>query len=325
MANIENGRTSGANGRAGTSNKNGIAETAALSDDATAKGSNWREEDRDRESYRRQPPYRAAGETDERMSRDFRRGTATGQGAGYRSDEARASSSVQHSGDLTGWSRWATLIGGGLLVRHGLRHGGLTGLASLAIGGAMAWAGANGRMPTALQGMTGTEGENRIAGRRGWSSAAATSTSITINKPAEELYRFWRDFSNLSRVMEHVESIEKIDENRSRWTVKAPAGQTVSWEAVVTDDQKNRRIAWESAPGADVRNYGWVEFKPAPGDRGTEVKALIVYEPPGGQIGRLLAKLFMEEPGVQMRDDLRRFKQVMETGSLGTGEGRRPM
>ena len=125
--------------------------------------------------------------------------------------------------------------------------------------------------------------------------------------------------------MEHVESIEKIDENRSRWTVTAPAGQTVSWEAVVTDDQKNRRIAWESAPGADVRNYGWVEFKPAPGDRGTEVKALIVYEPPGGQIGRWVAKLFMEEPGVQMRDDLRRFKQVMETGTLGTGEGRRPM
>ena len=147
MANIENGRATGGNGRGGTSNKNGIAESAALSDDATAKGSNWREEDREREAYRRQPPYRAAGETDERMSRDFRRGTAYGQSSGYRSDEMRASSSVQHSGDLTGWSRWATLIGGGLLVRHGLRHGGLTGLASLAIGGAMAWAGANGRMP----------------------------------------------------------------------------------------------------------------------------------------------------------------------------------
>jgi uncharacterized membrane protein len=322
MANIENGRGAGTNGRGAPGGaRNGTAERAALSDDATAKGSNWREEDRDREAFRRAPPYRAAGEADERMGRGFR-GSAGGD---FRSEESRAAGSVQHTGELVGWERWATLIGGGLLVRHGLRHGGITGLASLAIGGVMAWAGANGRVPQAVKGLTGTREEGKLADRRGWSSAAATSTSITIARPAEELYGFWRKFSNLTRVLSHVESIEVIDDNRSRWTVKAPAGQTVSWEAVVTDDQKNRRIAWESAPGADVRNYGWIEFKPAPGDRGTEVKALIVYEPPGGQIGRLVAKLFMEEPGVQLRDDLRRFKQVMETSSTANAEKPKPM
>jgi uncharacterized membrane protein len=316
------------NGQEELGRNQAAAERAAQRDDPTAKGSNWREENRQRESYRREDPFDRSGEADERFGR-WRQGRRSSGGQmgqrGGRSLMERAGTSARHSGELEGWERWATLLGGGLLVRWGLRHGGLAGAASLAIGGAMAWAGANGRLPSAARNLTQTSEEGRIANRRGWSSAAAAESSVTINKSPEELYRFWRDFSNLTRVMDHIESIEKIDENRSRWTVKAPAGNSVSWEAVVKDDQPNRRIAWESAPGADVRNYGWVEFRPAPGDRGTEVKALIVYEPPGGQIGRLVAKLFMEEPGVQLRDDLRRFKQVMETGSAGTAEARRPM
>lgn len=255
------------------------------------------------------PPRRA-----ERLSLSGRRGD----------DDLDAAHSVRHTGELVGWERWATLVGGGLLVRWGLKHGGLTGLIGAALGGTMAWSGANGRLPSAAAGLTQTEGEARIARERGWSAAAATATSITIAKPAEALYRFWRDLPNLARIMAHVESIEAIDETRSRWTVSAPAGQTVSWEARLTDDQPNRRIAWESVPGASVRNYGWVEFRPAPADRGTEVKALIVYEPPAGQLGRWIARMFLEEPGVQLREDLRRFKQIMETGSAATAETARP-
>lgn len=244
------------------------------------------------------------------------------RGEDRRSLAEQAATSTRGGSELSGMERWGTLLGGGLLVRWGLRHGGVTGLIGVAAGGLLAWAGANGRMPAATANLGRNREEERIADQRGWSSAAATSTTITIGRPAEELYRFWRDFSNLSQVMEHVEEIRVIDDRRSRWTVRAPAGQSVSWEARVTEDQPNRRIAWESAPGADVRNFGWVEFRPSPTGDGTEVKAMIVYEPPAGQIGRLIAKLFLEEPGVQMRDDLQSFKQLMETGGLGDDRGR---
>ncbi|MDP8916779.1 MAG: SRPBCC family protein [Pseudomonadota bacterium] len=145
--------------------------------------------------------------------------------------------------------------------------------------------------------------------------------SVTINRPREELYAFWRDFSNLSRFMENIESVTVQDDKRSHWVVKAPAGQTVEWDSVVVDEQAGRRIAWESAPGADVKNAGSVEFQDAPGGRGTEVHATIVYHPPMGPLGRVIAKLFQKEPGLQARRDLRRFKQLMETGEIATTEG----
>lgn len=147
------------------------------------------------------------------------------------------------------------------------------------------------------------------------------SRAVTINRPRAELYAFWRDFSNLGRFMENIESITVLDATRSHWEVKAPAGRTVAWDAVVTRDEPGRLIAWESAPGADVRNAGTVEFKDAPGGRGTEVHADIAYDPPMGKLGQLVAKLFQKEPGVQARRDLRRFKQLMEAGEIATTEG----
>jgi uncharacterized membrane protein len=147
---------------------------------------------------------------------------------------------------------------------------------------------------------------------------AVIARAVTINRPREELYAFWRDFSNLARVMENIERIEVLDDKRSRWEVKAPAGRTVEWEAHVIKDEPGRLIVWESAPGADIKNAGQVEFKDAPGGRGTEVHATIVYEPPGGQIGEFFAKLFQKDPGIEARRDLRRFKQLMETGEIAT-------
>jgi uncharacterized membrane protein len=105
--------------------------------------------------------------------------------------------------------------------------------------------------------------------------------------------------------------------------VRAPLGRTVEWDAIVTDDRPDELIAWKSAEGADVRNTGAVEFLPAPGDRGTEVRATIAYEPPAGQAGRILAKLWGEEPGKQAHDDLRRLKQFLETGEVPTPALRR--
>lgn len=142
--------------------------------------------------------------------------------------------------------------------------------------------------------------------------------TVTINRPAQELYDFWRRPENLVQVMENILSIEPIDETRSRWTVKAPADGTVSWESVITKDVPGQEITWQSADGADVANNGRIEFRDA-GARGTVVRATIAYEPPGGKVGELIAKLFQREPRIQARRDLRRFKQIMETGEIATG------
>lgn len=144
-----------------------------------------------------------------------------------------------------------------------------------------------------------------------------TSAYVTIARPAQELYDFWRDFSNLAKVMENIESIEVQGDTRSFWTVKAPGGRTVQWESVVTDDQPGKLLAWQSVEGSEIRNSGRVEFQDA-GDRGTIVRAVIAYDPPGGTIAQLVAKLFQREPALQARRDLRRFKQFMETGEIST-------
>lgn len=148
--------------------------------------------------------------------------------------------------------------------------------------------------------------------------------SVTINRPLPELYAYWRDFANLATFMENVVRIDAIDARRSHWVVKAPGGKTVEWDAVVTDEAENNYIAWESDPGADVPNSGRIDFKDA-GARGTVVSALISYDPPVGVIGKIVAKLFQREPAIQARRDLRRFKQLMETGEIATSARTRAM
>jgi len=140
--------------------------------------------------------------------------------------------------------------------------------------------------------------------------------SITVNRTPEDVYSFWRDFANLPRFMRHLESVTVMDSRRSHWKARAAAGATVEWDAEVTEDDPNRLIAWRSLPGADVDNHGRVRFRAAPGNRGTELEVDIHYAPPGGAVGAKLASLFHAEPGQQVRDDLRTFKQVLETGEL---------
>jgi uncharacterized membrane protein len=139
--------------------------------------------------------------------------------------------------------------------------------------------------------------------------------AITVNRSVEDVYRFWRDFTNLPRFMAHLESVQ-VQDNRSRWRAKAPAGTSVEWEAELVVDVPNERIAWQSLPGTFVPNHGSVRFVAAPGDRGTEVHVELRYEPPGGAIGAAIAKLFGENPEQQIKGDLRRFKQVLEAGEV---------
>ena len=139
--------------------------------------------------------------------------------------------------------------------------------------------------------------------------------STTINRPRDELFAFYRDFGNLATFMENIERIEVIDRERSHWVVKAPGGTTVEWDARVTHEVKGEEISWQSEPGASVPNSGKVTFTDA-AERGTVVKATIAWEPPGGTVGKMIAKMFQREPHQQAARDLRRFKQLMETGEI---------
>ncbi|MEP7065874.1 MAG: SRPBCC family protein [Gemmatimonadota bacterium] len=140
--------------------------------------------------------------------------------------------------------------------------------------------------------------------------------SITIMRPREDVYSFWHDFQNLPQFMKHLESVTSLGDGRTHWKAKAPAGTSVEWDAEVTADQPNELIAWHSLGNSDVNNSGMVRFTQAPGARGTEVHVDLRYNPPGGALGALFAKMFGEEPGGQIADDLRRFKQVMELGEI---------
>jgi uncharacterized membrane protein len=142
--------------------------------------------------------------------------------------------------------------------------------------------------------------------------------SVTIDRPRQDLYAFWRDFKNLPQFMRSVHSVTIHDALHSHWVIQAPAGTTVEWDSKITQDDPAHLIAWESLEGASVRNSGRVEFLDSPDGRGTVVRVTLTYDPPAGSVGKMIAKLFQREPKIQARQDLRRFKQLMETGEVST-------
>lgn len=148
---------------------------------------------------------------------------------------------------------------------------------------------------------------------------AIVGRSVTIDRPRSELFAFWRNFGNLPQFMHAVEKVEETGNGRSTWTIKAPAGQHVTIETEMTGVVENESIGWRSVEGSQIRTAGLVTFTDAPADRGTVVTAEIAYEPPAGDLGRLIAKLFVAEPNIQARHELKRFKMLMETGEIATG------
>jgi uncharacterized membrane protein len=145
--------------------------------------------------------------------------------------------------------------------------------------------------------------------------------TCTINRSAEDLYRFWRDLENLPRFSGHLISVRTITDQESHWVAKSPAGTTSEWKAVITNEHENHLIAWESVKGSEIDNAGSVRFEPAPGGQGTEVRVTMAYIPPVGRLGAMVARLYGEEPDIQVEDDLCRFKALMETGEIPTTEG----
>ena len=140
--------------------------------------------------------------------------------------------------------------------------------------------------------------------------------SIAVNRSPEELYRFWRDLENLPRFMLHLQSVRQTSDRRSHWVTRGPAGTRIEWDAEITEDRPNEHLAWRSLEGADVDNSGVVRFRARPGGRGSEVRVEMQYGPPGGMAGKAVAALFNQAPEQQIYDDLRRFKQIIETGEI---------
>lgn len=202
----------------------------------------------------------------------------------------------QRGGRLT---RWAPAAAGAALALYGLTRGSGGGLAVALVGGTLAYRSVKRERPRTIE----------------------VDKSVTIDKPREEVFRFWRNLESLPRFMKHLDSVRATGDRRSHWVAKAPAGMTVEWDAEIIAEEENELIGWRSLEKAEVENAGTVRFREVPGGRGTEVHVSLRYNPPAGAIGAAFARLFGEAPEQQIEEDLRRLKQIMEAGEIATTEG----
>ena len=220
--------------------------------------------------------------------------------------------------------RWASAIGGAALTAFGikqLKDRSPAGAAIAAAGSALMYRGATGHCPVyAAAGITTAADEGTreaLAGPRG----VHVEEVVTINAPADQLFRFWRDFEQLPRFMDHLVSVSQMDQRRSHWVAKGPARTTVEWDAEIINEIPGELIGWRTLDGSEVVSAGSVRFRGAFGGRGTEVRVRLQYDPPAGRIGATVAWLLGHEPSQVIREDLRRFKQLMETGEIPTIKG----
>lgn len=201
--------------------------------------------------------------------------------------------------------RNASLLGGAGLVLLALTRPSRATIALAMSGGYLIYRGLTGNC-LVYEGL----GINRTG--RGDDEGIEVEHATTINRPREEVYRYWRNFENLPNFMQHLEEVQVQSDLRSHWVTKAPLDQSVEWDAEITEERQNELIAWQSLPGSQVENSGIVRFSDAPGGRGTVVRVSMAYNPPGGGLTAVFAKLFGDEPNQQVREDLRRFKQILE-------------
>jgi uncharacterized membrane protein len=210
---------------------------------------------------------------------------------------------------------------GALLALYGLKRLRLSNLILVGLGGMLIKRAVTGQCNVyAALGLNTAQGEGAQPSEY-FNRGIHVEESFTIMKSPEELYNFWHKFENLPQFMKHLESVQTLDDKRSHWVAQGPAGMNVEWDAEIINDEPNRTIAWRSLGGADVDNAGSVTFRPAAGDRGTEVSVTIDYIPPMGKAGSIVAKLFGRDADQMIREDLRRFKRLMETGEIPTTEG----
>ena len=216
--------------------------------------------------------------------------------------------------------RWISVIVGSALAAYGLKRRSIGGAILAAGGGALVWRGATGHCHAYhLLGMSTLKEEDD--GRQvsvPYGKGIRVEESVTIDAAPEHLYTFWRNFENLPRFMENLESVEVRDGNRSHWTTKGPAGTSVDWEAEIINEIPNELIGWRSLDGGKVDNAGSVHFNRAPGGRGTEVKVILRYDPPAGSLGARVSKILGEDPAKQVQEDLLRLKAIFEGTASAT-------
>ena len=219
--------------------------------------------------------------------------------------------------------RVVSTVAGGALALAGLKMRSLPGLLLAAVGGGLVYRGVSGHchMYEALGVNTAEDEQAGAQPEDYFERGIHVEESMTIERTPWDLYSFWRNFENLAQFMKHVESVKVLDDKRSHWVVRAPAGTTVEWDAEIINEEPNSLIAWRSLGNANVDNAGSVRFVPGPEGRGTEVRVVIDYIPPAGRLGKWVAALFGKNPESQIREDLRRFKRLMETGEVPTVEG----
>ncbi|MCA1581994.1 MAG: DUF2892 domain-containing protein [Acidobacteria bacterium] len=213
--------------------------------------------------------------------------------------------------NVSSGERWLSTIAGTALAVYGISRRRFWGGALALIGAGLAWRGATGHCDIyASLGINRSEKKTTLV-----------EETVTVNRPADELYRFWRNLENLSQVFEHVLAVTEIDRRLSRWVARAPAGATVEWDAEIVADREGEVLAWRTREDSDVLHRGSIRFRPAGEGRGTVVALSLEYEPPAGKAGVAVAKMLGEDPETQIREDLRRFKQICEAGEVPTTEG----
>lgn len=214
--------------------------------------------------------------------------------------------------------RLASAIAGGALAVYGLKKRSAGGLCLTLAGTALLHRGVTGHCNTYQ--LLGITTNNTSSNTAEVARDVHVEKAIVIDKSPEELFSFWRRFENLPRFMKHLKSVSCSGLNSSHWEAEGPGGKLVEWDAEIYNEKPNELIAWRSLEGADIVNAGSVRFKSL-GVRGTEVRVVLNYNVPGGKVSALLAKLFGSEPGQMIADDLRRLKQILETGEAATTEG----
>jgi uncharacterized membrane protein len=219
-------------------------------------------------------------------------------------------------GDL---ERWLSVLGGSALGLFGLSRRSLGGLALAAVGGSLVYRGVTGHCACYQALGISTAEEHGPATSVPAGAGVKVEESITISKPASELFRFWRNLENLGRFMSHLDSV-RVEGNRSHWVACGPLGTHAEWDAEIITERPNELIGWRSLPGSEVDTAGSVHFRELPGGRGTEVRVTLKYDPPAGKVGAAAARLFGQSPQAQIREDLRRLKQFME-GEVPTTAG----
>jgi uncharacterized membrane protein len=228
--------------------------------------------------------------------------------------------------------RLISIVAGAALGVYGLERRDVTGNLLAVVGAELIRRGATGHCVVydALNVSTASDATARGPHRDLPASPAATvrasravkiEHSVTVKRPAAELHAFWRDPANLPRLIELVEGVEMTSDTTAHWRVRGPAGRAIEWDAEIINEIPNELLAWKSVGDADIPNAGSIHFRPAPDQRGTEVRLVLEYEPPAGHLGAWIAKLVKENPDAQLRDALHRFKQFAETGEVLMTEG----